>query len=107
MITLRHAAAVSLGRLKTLQMANVTHQSNLSLHIVGPLHASDAHLSDFLQTHTTLRRLLHVLETDLRLEILGLRCLLNDTVELVDLLKGQAFRLVDHKPNKSNTNETK
>jgi hypothetical protein len=82
-------------------------QSFGSLYTVGPLRACDAHLSDFLQTHATLRRLLDVLETDLRLEILGLSRLLDDAVELVDLLKGQAFRLVDKEPNESDTDETK
>jgi hypothetical protein len=104
---LRHATALSLGRSKTPQTANITGQSFCSIHTVGSLHARDAHLPDFLQTHATLRRLLDVLETDLRLEILGLGCLLNDTVELVDLLEGQAFRLVDKEPNESDTDETK
>jgi hypothetical protein len=96
----------SLGRVKTPQTGNITRHSFCSLHTVSPLHARDAHLPDFLQTHATLRRLLDVLETDLRLKILRLGRLLDDTVELVDLLKGQAFRLVDKEPDESDTDET-
>ena len=64
-----------------------------------------AHAPDFLQADAGLSRLLNVLETDLRLEVLRLGRLLDNTVELIDLLERQSFCLVDHEPHESDADE--
>lgn len=51
------------------------------------------------QLAAAVAHLLNILEADLRPERLALPCLSNDAVELVDLLEGQTFGLVDHEPD--------
>jgi hypothetical protein len=64
-----------------------------------------AHAPNFLQTDASLSRLLNVLETDLRLEILRLGRLLDNAVKLIDLLECKPFGLVDHEPDEGDADE--
>ena len=64
-----------------------------------------AHAPDFLQTDAGLSRLLNVLETDLRLEVLRFGLFLDNAVELIDLLERQSFGLVDHEPDEGDADE--